>query len=137
LKKIDPLFLRGYSTIQQRLLEEISANYSIEKYLSSVPKNGEVFVNSAQWIYKKHGAGIRFTNSDGVVVDAHTICQDALGAFDAWRILLYAESLGLSDLDEREVSSILASLRDKGFLVFTSEEKCYVLAGRQKKIQHP
>lgn len=127
MDRINLIFLREYSTIQQNLLEVIASRYVFDKFLQSVPKSGEIYINFESWTYEKHGAGIRFSNKvTDVIVDAHTIRKEMMGAFDAWRILIYAESLGLRDLDEKKVNSTLVKLREKGLLTALNEGEFFI-----------
>lgn len=62
------------------------------RFLTDFPRSGELRLGGESWMFKRHGAGLMFTNSAGMVVDIH---RDIVTpqAFDAYRLAQYIESL--------------------------------------------
>jgi hypothetical protein len=61
-------------------------------------KPGSLHIDGTRWEYRKHGGGVAFSSSSGVEVDAHVGMATFPDAFDAWRLLLYCESVGIEHL---------------------------------------
>jgi len=62
------------------------------KYLTGVPKKGELLMRGEPWRYRIHGQGVEFENDSGWIVDAHAHVIDYPHAVDAHRISGYLTS---------------------------------------------
>jgi hypothetical protein len=91
-----------------------------------VPRHGEVFVRGERWRFHRHGVGVDFQAEESRrMVDVHR----AVGTpemFDAWRLMLYFESLNMSTVqvgtrefptdDERSLEQWLLELEGLGLV---------------------
>ncbi len=91
-----------------------------------IPRHGEVFVRGESWHFHRHGVGVDFQGQDSRrMVDVHR----AMGTpevFDAWRLMLYFESLNVSSVrvgarefptdDERSIEQWLMELEGLGLV---------------------
>lgn len=91
-----------------------------------IPRHGEVFVRGEPWHFHRHGAGVDFQGQESRrMVDVHR----AMGTpevFDAWRLMLYFESLNVSTVrvgarefptdDERSIEQWLMELEGLGLV---------------------
>jgi hypothetical protein len=91
-----------------------------------IPRHGEVFVRGERWHFHRHGAGVDFQGQESRrMVDVHR----AMGTpevFDAWRLMLYFESLNVSTVrvgarefptdDERFLEQWLMELEGLGLV---------------------
>lgn len=92
---------------------------------SGIPRTGHINFEQQTWTYRCHGAGVLFQGPHAVV-DAHIGLKDFPSAIDAWRLLLFLESVGISSLlfeqrsipadDERALNSLLEQLVAAGVL---------------------
>jgi hypothetical protein len=121
--------LRRFVSLQAELLRALmqgSSGAEAFRAAQRLPRHGELQVRGERWRFHRHGGGVGFEGSDSRrVVDAHR----ALGApeaFDAWRLMLYLESIGVNSLylgarefltdDERELEQWLAELEGLGLV---------------------
>lgn len=58
------------------------------KFLTDCPRNGVLGAAEANWIYRRHGVGIRFESERGLVIDVHNHIS-LRGVVDAHRISEY------------------------------------------------
>ncbi|GAA0948849.1 DUF6896 domain-containing protein [Actinocorallia libanotica] len=66
--------------------------------------------------YRVHGAGCWIKTPDGVEIDADLGPGPFLLKFDAWRIRLYADSIGEEAVTDQEISEALRDLADQGLI---------------------
>src|SRR5438132_540026 len=57
--------------------------------------NGTFVLNGVSWNHRRHGSGVVFTNSGGVVINAHVAMAAHPAAVDGGRLFEYAESRGI------------------------------------------
>ena len=93
----------------------------------SVPKHGEILIENEQWLFRKHGLGVRFYHPSGRVVDVHRFYEDVHDAIDAWRVLQLAENMGMPSITEQGVENALLSLVLSGALHKTEHVGVYCL----------
>jgi len=87
---------KQFSLLQGRLVREFLARYKpkdLERF-RDVP-NGTIVEGGAQWMHKRHGAGILFININGVRVNAHVAMIEFPEGIDGGRLFEYIESLGM------------------------------------------
>lgn len=91
-----------------------------------LPRHGEIFVRGESWSFHRHGVGVDFQGQDSRrMVDVHR----AVGTphvFDAWRLMLYFESLNVTTVqvgarefptdDERSLEQWLMELEGLGLV---------------------
>ena len=91
-----------------------------------LPRHGEIFVRGESWHFHRHGVGVDFQGKDSRrMVDVHRAAGTP-EAFDAWRLMLYFESLNVGVVrvggrefptdDERSVEQWLAELEGLGLV---------------------
>lgn len=121
--------LKSYSALQQRLLFSLFG--SIDEPLgegnfrSSLPLTGSIISNSEEWVYRRHGDGVHFSNGKAEV-DAIKYIFAAPSGFEAWRIKLYFESLG-EKLSEESITMFLKKYVEEGCLYKYPFKDLYVL----------
>jgi hypothetical protein len=102
--------LEEFSLLQGKLLTNFFARYpnAKDRFMHECPKTGFIEIEGKKWKFIRHGAGVMFIGDEtSEVVDAHRIYADIYEAFDAWRVLQYAESRGISAITERSVQESL------------------------------
>lgn len=125
--------MRRYIELQSLLLATFKQAFpgvSDWEYLLDAPKTGKLQADGDTWVFRKHGRGIHFENQDGVVVDAHQHVSDEYG-IDAWRVLVYIESLGESlseSLGERALQEAFDELLGHGVLSMINTKGIYRLS---------
>lgn len=78
--------------------------------LFNVPRSGCLTTTEGLWLFRKHGAGVCFINSQGVEVDAHCAFESP-ELFDVWRLHTYLESASELDFPEpSELEELLGEL---------------------------
>lgn len=84
-----------YSTLQANLVRAMFAAATPQdlRYFRDLTP-GVVLVGGQSWSYRRHGAGVAFTSSDGRIVNAHAGLAFFPAAVDAGRLLEYTESVG-------------------------------------------
>lgn len=100
------------------------------RWLLDFPKSGVVVVDSDQWQFVRHGAGLRFvrlTCEPHMVVDIHKYFGKPK-IFDDWRLLQFFESCG-KRVDKNQISSLLSEMHSKGYL-FEQSSGQYLLVGQ-------
>lgn len=121
--------LRRFVALQTELLRALARVHPHAKELwasQRAPRHGEVLVRGERWRFHRHGSGVSFEGEDSRrVVDAHR-AMSVPEAFDAWRLMLYLESIGMSAVrlgarefltdDERELEQWLTELEALGLV---------------------
>lgn len=110
--------------IQTSLLTELNRIYNFVDTgdLDSVPKKGTITTIGYAWNYQKHGDGIKFTRSDGAVIDAHRAISIVNG-IDAWRLARFLGSISANSAGHREIEKALSELVDAGQLVVSRQDE--------------
>jgi hypothetical protein len=88
--------LEEYVSLQEKLCQTLQKKFGEvkDKFLTSIPKSGELCVEGLKWNFQKHGSGVLFTNNKtNVKVDIHEMFV-ASNLFDQWRLRIYIGSLG-------------------------------------------
>lgn len=121
-----------FSALQSTLISAFFARFpNADRHLfHGVPKHGQVHTSGESWNFQRHGQGVRFHHPEtGRTVDAHRSYEDHLDAVDAWRILQFAESIGMSPLNERSIEESLTVAAHLGILrpIGSSHAYCLVL----------
>lgn len=93
---------RDYLLAQRGVLDALFKTFEHEgRLLGGIPKFGTIDFEG-EWIFKKHGLGVKFTNSnDGRIVDVHNYINDC-DRIDAWRLVQYIDSLKISHIQMNE-----------------------------------
>ncbi len=90
------------------------------KFLLDAPKRGSLRCQGESWNFLKHGAGLEFTQIDGLVVDVHRCFCTFPNGIDAHRLNVFLESKKIELVEfavNCEVSEgMLAGLADKELL---------------------
>lgn len=113
--------IREFVALQSGLMSAFQSCFpsiSDWEFLLDAPKRGQVRLLGEHWVFQRHGAGLRFSNAQGIVVDVHSHVQDR-DCVDAWRILQFLESACAEKYEYRE-DDIDASLNvhaEKGRLL--------------------
>jgi hypothetical protein len=91
--------VQKFSDTQRGLVSRLLASVRIrdQEYFSDLP-DGLVDFEEERWSYRRHGAGVAFRSTRGVLIDAHVAMVDLPGAVDAWRLYLYFDSVGVQEL---------------------------------------
>jgi hypothetical protein len=88
--------LEEYVSLQAKLHQAFQNKFGEvkDKFLTSIPKTGELSVEDLKWDFQKHGSGVIFTNKKtNVKIDVHEMFV-ASNLFDQWRLRIYIGSLG-------------------------------------------
>lgn len=128
---IERELLTQFAQLQYELLMAFAELFpsASRDLMLAVPKQGKLFARGEAWFFQKHGRGIRFRHPEsGVVIDSHRFYEGVQNPIDAWRVLQFAESLGLSALTEQAVEDSLASSANSGTLLKTDHPQVYQLA---------
>jgi hypothetical protein len=127
------MLIRAFVVLQSRLLAAFREAYpdvADWPLLLDCPKSGELMVRGENWTFRKHGTGLHFSNAAGIVVDMHRALPDA-GVFDAWRVLLYLESIqpppALQAMIQATLEAKLADLASSRHILKASSEGTYTL----------
>lgn len=114
--------IRDYIQLQSSLLGAFNACYpeaSDHRWLLDFPKAGSIVVGNDVWVFKKHGAGLKFlreTSEPFLVVDVHQ-AVDKGHLFDEWRVLQFLESCGhVVSLEKLKSEIALLSCNDGPFI---------------------
>lgn len=110
-------FIKEFCVLQVRLSKELMKEFdqfSDWELLLGFPKNGRLKLIDGEWLFRKHGTGVEFTNKkNSKVVDiCNNITQPNL--FDSWRLETYLESIGEPEVDNLEEE--LATLNRAGII---------------------
>lgn len=84
-------------------------------------------VDGETWRFNRHGAGVAFTSSSGVVVDVHRGVEQP-DVIDAWRLVRYLETsgaVGRDQLHETAVDAELLTLTKQGQLAIADSSGGY------------
>lgn len=118
---VDISLVRAFVALQRRLVDALRlANPAARdfRFMFNFPKTGEVTVEGEPWRFDRHGAGVAFTSTSGVIVDVHRGFEQP-DVVDAWRLVRYLETSGAvggDKLDETEVDAELRVLAQHGQL---------------------
>lgn len=121
MKPIGMDYVFHFVELQTRLTRSFAESHPDAKdwkWLLDFPKSGELLIDSDQWRFVKHGAGLRFerlTHEPHWVVDIHK-CFDEPKIIDSWRLLQFCESCG-DRVDESQISSLLSEMCSEGHLL--------------------
>lgn len=88
--------LKEYVDLQIKLAQVFQDEFGQvkDKFLTAIPKEGEISCEGSIWHFKKHGSGVIFIeNTSKVKVDIHEMAIEAT-LFDQWRVRTYFGSLG-------------------------------------------
>ena len=91
---IEDEFLVGFLLLQEKLLEAMIDKYpdcAADRFLGTLPKSDQVRVNNENWKFGRHGAGVKFTSPQNIIVDVHVGVAEP-DFFDVHRLCLYSES---------------------------------------------
>jgi hypothetical protein len=88
----------GYCELQLSLVECFLAFFRPKdrEYFHDVERIGTLQLGTQTWRYTRHGAGVMFESPDAVV-DAHKGLAAWPRGVDAWRLLQYLESRGITE----------------------------------------
>jgi hypothetical protein len=94
--------VQKFSHTQRGLVGNLLALVRVRdrEYFSDL-SDGFLNFEGETWSYRRHGAGVAFRSSRGVLVDAHVAMVALPGAIDAWRLFLYFDSIGIQELAYR------------------------------------
>jgi hypothetical protein len=117
--------LNEYAQLQGRLCRSLVSQASAPDIeVEDLPRQGVVVQDEVAWRFQKHGAGVRFIGENGVIVDAHVEPFNFPTAVDAWRLVQYCETTGITALsldgeevnadDEDELDQMLCKLAADG-----------------------
>ena len=123
------VLLRRFVSLQVGLVKEWLRSHpgALDAWAAKrIPRHGEVIVGGERWRFQRHGAGVGFQSEESRrTVEVHR----AVGTpevFDAWRLMLYFESLNTSTVrvgarefptdDERSLEQWLVELEGLGLV---------------------
>ncbi len=116
--------IETFVDLQAQLVTELRRTFGTRdwRYLTDIPRKGELEVNGTLWIYEVHGTGVRFSSDRGSV-DMNRHLDGDPRAFDVGRLAEYLASIGQTRLawdgkviefDYERGSSILAQMHAAG-----------------------
>jgi len=121
--------IQRYSALQQRLLfalfNSIDEPLDEKNFRVSVPTTGSIVTNSKEWLYRRHGDGVFFTDGKSEVDAIKYIFTEPSG-FEAWRLMLHYESIG-ENYSERMIGKLIQNWAAKGYLYKYPFRDFYVL----------
>ena len=87
--------IETFVDLQAQLVTELRRTFGTRdwRYLTDIPRKGELEVNGTLWIYEVHGTGVRFSSDRGTV-DMNRSLEGDPRAFDAGRLAEYLASVG-------------------------------------------
>ena len=90
---------RAFTRVQSKLVRELLAAQALHdhEYFRDL-RDGTIALDGEQWTFHRHGAGVTFRSDRGAVVNAHVALVEVPDGVDAWRLLLYLESLGIHEV---------------------------------------
>jgi hypothetical protein len=115
---------RAFAVIQRSLLASLDKMYPFLATgdLDCLPKAGTITALESEWAFRRHGAGVKFVSSDGVIIDAHRSVT-VLGGIDAWRLARYLSSIQKSDVNHRDLEKTLSELLETGDIRPSDEDR--------------
>jgi hypothetical protein len=119
-----------FAETQSSLLVSLDQVYPFLAFsdLDRVPKEGVLAILGKEWTFRRHGAGIKFTSSDGVIVDAHRAVT-VVNGIDAWRLARYLSSIKKFDVSHRDLEKTFSELSKTGDLHLSGKsEEVYELS---------
>lgn len=116
--------IETFVDLQAQLVTELKRTLGPRdwRYLTDLPRKGELESNSTLWRYGVHGTGVRFSSDRGIV-DMNRHLEGDPRAFDAGRLAEYLASIGqprlawggeVIDFDYERGSAILAEMHAAG-----------------------
>ncbi|ESQ90408.1 DUF6896 domain-containing protein [Asticcacaulis benevestitus] len=116
--------VKNFVALQAKLIAEL--NRCFASPLQDAPKRGRFKLSEYTWCFKKHGMGFRFLRlqSPRIIIEAHEYLSNS-GVIDAWRMLLYLESLGLKP--EAELIDLYLYEQCRAGLLFPLGSRSYEL----------
>jgi hypothetical protein len=111
-----------FAATQSSLLISLDQVYPFLAFsdLDRLPKEGVIAILGKEWAFRRHGAGIKFTSSDGVVVDAHRAVT-VVNGIDAWRLARYLSSIEKIDVSHRDLEKMFSDLSKAGDLCLSDK----------------
>jgi hypothetical protein len=92
---------------------------------------GKLFLHDQQWIFNKHGLGVRFYETEtGVVVDADSRMVAAPEAISAGRLAQYAEAKWRVSVPISWLHRELGRLSEQGLLVPIPDSRLFTLKSK-------
>jgi hypothetical protein len=81
--------------LQSQLVFELKRTLGARdwRYLTDIPRRGELHVGGMQWQYEVHGTGVRFYSDRGLI-DMNRHLDADPRSFDAGRLVEYLSSVG-------------------------------------------
>jgi hypothetical protein len=89
-----------YSELQKDLVQRLLVSYRPKdlEFFRDI-SDGRIECRGTWWTHRRHGAGVKFLSATTDVVDAHVGMAAHPNAVDAWRLLEYFESQGVSEVE--------------------------------------
>lgn len=123
------LLLRRFVSLQAELLRTLMQAHPevMDPWAAKrLPRHGELTARGERWRFSRHGAGVTFEGQDSRrVVDVHRAVR-LPETFDAWRLMLYFESINVPTIqfgeqehatdDEQAVEEWLMGLGKLGLI---------------------
>lgn len=134
--RIDDL-VRVMADVQTQLLDALHAQCPAvaQGNPTKWPRRIELVVDGVAWRGAGHGMGYRFESEERGVVEAHDCIQERPYPIDAYRISVYAQSVGVTavvgqdgavvDPEPEEIEPLLIPLEQSGILVRDARAKLY------------
>ncbi|OCG47363.1 hypothetical protein A9G35_03990 [Gilliamella sp. Choc5-1] len=92
--------------------------------LLDCPKKGKLDINGQQWLFVKHGKGLKFIRKDPlpeIIIDMHNYFSEP-NVLDEWRLEQYIDSLNLT-YSTSDIKNCLHELTLTHFLKRISEQQ--------------
>lgn len=116
--------IETFVDLQAQLVTELKRTLGTRdwRYLTDLPRKGELEAHGTLWRYEVHGTGVRFSSDRGTV-DMNRHLEGDPRAFDAGRLAEYLASIGQPRLtwgtkviafDYEQGSAILADMHAAG-----------------------
>jgi hypothetical protein len=118
--------IKQFASLQGRLVRTFLDRYQPEdrERFRDVP-NGTLAEAGTTWAHQRHGAGILFTSSESVRVNAHVAMTEYPEGVDGGRLFEYLESLGIASVNfegrryattKPEMDRLMEHMRRSGLL---------------------
>ena len=136
-------YIERFIFMQAGLWKQLSTDIKddIDPLLLNVPKYGVLHFEGEDWVYRKHGLGVRFVNGNKCIVDSHDI-RAGSQQFSEWGIFIYFDSLkrkgdkyftiNHTEMTEDQIHKNLEILSRTGFIL--KKDKGYVILGHTRNI---
>ncbi|MBN3215514.1 hypothetical protein H5A45_05675 [Pectobacterium polaris] len=112
----------NFINLQDMLMKAFFIAYPSLKdfdFLLDFPKKGTVFINNDEWVFIKHGIGIKFLISNDqkeMVIDINNVKNPKL--IDIWCLSQY-----FSSYNDHEIKGVLDGMVESGILQKISEKQ--------------